>query len=407
MKKYLQLLFLTLIVLGTSCGDKEPPQPLRPEIAPQTVLIYMPWAGNLYGELKNNIADAKKAVATNIMGDSRLLVFLQDSPTTGTLTELWYQSGECKQTLIESYSELNVTKTAAITSILNKVTKTAPAYKYAMAIGSHGFGWVPAESSGEMVSIPKSATQESQKMHWEYVSADGMFTRWFGDGGARCANTTTLADAIMAANIKMEYILFDNCFMSSIELAHDLRNVAKYIIGSPCEIMSYGFPYNMTLPQMFVDGGANFSLQGICESYYNFYSTYNAPNYNCGAIAVTVCSEVERMSEIMRRINTGYTYTPDAQKPLQIYDTYSPTIFYDYGDYVHKLCKDASLLAEFDAQMELLVPSKYRLHTDFYYSAGAKRPIDRARYTGITTSDPSSSIRATAKNDTSWYNATH
>ena len=43
-----------------------------------------------------------------------------------------------------------------------------------------------------------------------------------------------------------------------------------------------------------------YDLDGVCRSFYEFYEQYEAPNYNCGAIAVTVCDQVETMAEVMR-----------------------------------------------------------------------------------------------------------
>ena len=49
-------------------------------------------------------------------------------------------------------------------------------------------------------------------------------------------------------------------------------------------------------------------------------------------------------------------------------DGYSPVRFFDFGDYVSKLCKDPELMAEFKAQFERTVPGKYKKHTEYYYS---------------------------------------
>lgn len=38
--------------------------------------MYLPWSGNLYTHFLQNIEDVKKAVAGNILRDSRLVVFL-------------------------------------------------------------------------------------------------------------------------------------------------------------------------------------------------------------------------------------------------------------------------------------------------------------------------------------------
>ena len=366
-----------------------------PTVAPQTVVMYLPWSGNLYTHFLKNIEDAKKAVAGNILRDSRLVVFLQTSATEGSLRELYYDNGECRETELRTYEGLNVTQAATITGIFDYIKQTAPAERYGITIGSHGMAWIPASGSGRSAADAKAGTEPTattvpEKWHWEYVSPDGQFTRWFGDGGSRCTNTTTFAEAITAAGIRFEYILFDDCFMSSIEVAYDLRKITRHLIASPCEVMAYGYPYDLVMPYLFTDGGTGYDLDGVCRSFYEFYEQYEAPNYNCGAIAVTVCDQVEQMAEVMRLINNASpAYIPDPEKPLQQYEyLYAPTRFYDLADYVYQLCDDTALLKEFDEQLARTVPERYRLHTEYFYSGG-KRPI--TTYSGISTSAPSTS----------------
>ena len=47
-------------------------------------------------------------------------------------------------------------------------------------------------------------------------------------------------------------------------------------------------------------------------------------------------------------------------------DGYTPTLFFDCGDYVAKLCTNAGLLARFEEQLERTIP--YKRHTDYYYT---------------------------------------
>ncbi|MFQ8714590.1 MAG: clostripain-related cysteine peptidase, partial [Alistipes onderdonkii] len=383
-----------------------------PTVAPQTVVMYLPWSGNLYTHFLQNIEDVKKAVAGNILHDSRLLLFLQTSTTKGTLSELYYDNGECRETELRTYEDLNVTQAETITGIFDYIKQTAPAERYGITIGSHGMAWIPASGSGRSAADAKAGTEPTattvrEKWHWEYVSPDGQFTRWFGDGGSRCTNTTTFAEAITAAGIRFEYILFDDCFMSSIEVAYDLRKITRHLIASPCEVMAYGYPYDLVMPYLFTDGGTGYDLDGVCRSFYEFYEQYEAPNYNCGAIAVTVCDQVDKMAEVMRLINNASpAYIPDPEKPLQQYEyLYAPTRFYDLADYVYQLCDDTALLKEFDEQLARTVPERYRLHTEYFYSGG-KRPL--TTYSGISTSAPSTSgIVVNNIQNTGWYKATH
>ena len=197
--------------------------------------------------------------------------------------------------------------------------------------------------------------------------------------------------------MEMEYILFDDCYMSSVEVAYDLRHVTRHLIGSTCEIMAYGFPYADM--GRYLVGEPDY--ENICESFYRFYSTYQWPY---GTIGVTDCAELERLADIMKRINAGDVFDGSQLGELQALDGYSPTRFFDLGDYVRHLCTSPTLLAEFEEQLARTVP--YHRHTEEYYSmSGGARPIET--YSGITTSDPSTSEATLQKQQTSWWKATH
>ena len=121
----------------------------------------------------------------------------------------------------------------------------------------------------------------------------------------------------------MEYILFDDCYMSSIEVAYALKDVTDYLIGSTSEVMAYGMPY-AEIGQYLI-GKVDYA--GICDGFYSFYSTYSTP---CGTIAVTDCSELDNLATIMKEINHRYTFDPSLTSSLQRLDGYYPVIFFDY-----------------------------------------------------------------------------
>ena len=121
-------------------------------------------------------------------------------------------------------------------------------------------------------------------------------------------------------------------------------------------------------------------------------------------MAVTVCAELEDLATIMKKINTDYIFDESSENALQRMDGYTPIIFYDYGDYVEKLCKDPVLLERFEQQLSRAVP--YKVHTDYFYSV-TKGRVPIYTFSGITTSDPSKHSLTVSKNDTEWYRATH
>ncbi|MCD8072061.1 MAG: clostripain-related cysteine peptidase, partial [Alistipes sp.] len=212
---------------------------------------------------------------------------------------------------------------------------------------------------------------------------------------------------IKGAGLKMEYILFDDCYMSSVEVAYDLREVAAHIIACPTEVMVHGMPYEMMAP--YLVGTVNY--QKATDAFLEFYTQYDYPY---GTIGVAVCSQLDDLASVMKEINTAYPQSASTvawETEVQRMDGYSPIRFFDYGDYVAKLCGDdtAGLLAKFQAQLEKTFPARYQKNTaQFPYAYGntvRTHPINV--YTGVTTSDPSGSSYTATKTSTGWWAATH
>ena len=87
-------------------------------------------------------------------------------------------------------------------------------------------------------SVPKSS-----------VRPDNALTRAYGPDGEEYMSAGDLAEGL--SEIKFDYVIFDVCFMSSIELLYDLKDNARYILASPAEIMGKGIPYHKVLPLLF------------------------------------------------------------------------------------------------------------------------------------------------------------
>ena len=217
-----------------------------------------------------------------------------------------------------------------------------------------------------------------------------------------------LADALAALPYRFDFLLFDDCFMANIETLYDLRASVDHVIASPCEIMADGFPYDRIIPQMFTDEGRSYDLGAVCYEFWNLYQNdYASTIYRMqsGCITLAVMSEIDRLADVMRRINR----TPAAEydpNTLQTYEGLSPHLFYDMGQYVSVRCSDAALLDEFAECFDAAFPPESRLHTDGFYSAYNNRMNPITHYSGITISEPSTKF--TEENRaTNWYRATH
>ncbi len=409
MKRLLALLLSALVLVA--CDDKNTyEEPVAPE---QTLLMYFPWSGNdsgstgLLSHFLTNIDDMEEAIRYNAPEGCRVLVYLVERQVEtgiggatntyfeGSLQELKARGGKVERVQLTSYREPDMTEAEQIARLLKDVQAYAPAPRYAMTIGCHGMGWIPATAT-------KAVSREgAEREYWEYEGAEQ--TRWFGGMTAEFqTEIPTLAEAIRRAGMKMEYILFDDCYMSSVEVAYELKDVTDYLIGSTSEIMAEGFPYTEIGALLL----GEVDYEGICESFYQYYMERSS--YPCGTVAVTVCSELEALAEVMKRINAASEeLTASELNQVQVLDGYDPCRFYDLGDYVNFYCKDAALRGEFERRLERAVPAAFRRHTPTFYSMTSGETEINA-FSGITTSDPSlSPLVVDVKGSTAWWKATH
>lgn len=358
----------------------------RPAVAAQTLLLYMP-GRSLASYFEQNIEGIRRAVDADTPGDGRIFVCWQPaSQRTAELFELYYDSNSasCATREVKTYTEFNAGDPESVHTLFAELADEAPALSYGLIIGCHGKAWVPASAG----TLARGALRPSDgaKEYWQ--PAPGAYpTRSFGDSGYEM-DITELADALAALPYRFDFLLFDDCFMANIETLYDLRASVDHVIASPCEIMADGFPYDRIIPQMFTDEGRSHDLGAVCYEFWNLYQNdYASTIYRMqsGCITLAVMSEIDRLADVMRRINR----TPAAEydpNTLQTYEGLSPHLFYDMGQYVSVRCSDAALLDEFAECFDAAFPPESRLHTDGFYSAYNNRMNPITHYSGITIS---------------------
>ena len=405
------LLFLIAFSMVACHKHHDEPEPVKD--SEFTILMYMPWSksgsnDNIYSCFLKNISGMKTAIEYERgLGNRRFLVLIATNESRAYLIDIKYKNGACVNDTIKTYTGLtggNYTSVSGLTSFFNDVKAEAPASSYALIIGSHACGWIPAGQrvgAKRYVSLARGTKAEEENLPL-------IETRWFGNPSSETyqTNISTLAAAIRNSFQHTEYILFDDCYMSNIEVAYELKDVSDYLIASTCEVMLAGMPY-ATIGSSLMKKDYN----GIAEGFYNFYKDYvndqGVPR-NYGTIGVTKLSEVGETVNLMKQINNQFSFDGNIDE-IQRLDGYTPTIFFDMGDYVKTLCKDATLYAAFENQMKKMVP--YKRCTDEFFSQPSlweryTIPIDA--FSGITISDPS--INSSATNHlktTGWWEATH
>ena len=408
MKKFFFLLQLTVLLVFTSCHREDPtpdPTPQPPTEAENTIFVYMPWSGSpgsLYPFFQKNLTDIKQAVESQGgLGDKHLIVFISDSPSKGSLINVKYQQGRCVDDTVAVFNNTlasqQLNSANWITTVLKRVQAYAPARSYSMIVGCHGMGWIPGNSG----TRSRYTTSAFRRRDVERLP----LTRWFG-GDTYKTDISTFDKGIEQSGIgKMQYILFDDCYMSTIEVAYELRHSAKHIIACPTEIMAHGMPYDLLWTEL---SKSSPDYGSICDTFYNFYISYSYPY---GTIGVIDCSQIDGMVDIMKSINHSGNLVSVSEDDVQIMDGYQPAMFFDMGDYVRKIAKnETALLARFERQLSLLVP--YKRNTPSFFTevrnpgVGDVLPINT--YSGITISDLSSNTMVKkVLAHSPYYKATH
>ncbi len=342
----------------------------------------MPHSTNLYKYLLDNIAGMKRAIESNKgLSNTRLVVFIAKDKKQSALINIKYDKGVCKQDTLEKfYSPIYLTTNGRV-ELLNKVKEYAPAHRYAMIVGCHGMGW-----------IPSSTVFKAKK------------SRYFGglENGYKI-DIDDFAESIKAAGMKMQFILFDDCYMSCMEVAYDLKDATDYIIASTSEVIDKGMPYHRIYQHLMATEP---NYQAVCDNFYDYYTNYSAPY---GTIGVTDCRYMDEMVAMMKYINTKHTFDTDRLNNVQDLDgeTFTPTIFFDFDDYVRNLCtNDNNTYEQFNAVLQRLVP--YKANTNYILSGKTHGETKVNHFSGITISDPStrSEIKESKKH-TNWWIQTH
>lgn len=414
-------------MVGVSCSNGDSPDGPDVPVTPvgQTVFMFFPWSNSLLSDFRRTVEDMQTVVAQRSMKDERIMVFMATSEREAVLFELKKQNGQCLTDTLRRYSDRPFTSRQWLTSLFSEVMTLAPASRYGMVVGCHGLAWVHVQgqrSARKRLGSQEKIDEKDNLYKEEKIDKEGLYkeeridkegepndlmhfevqgpvtTRFIGGTYPETQiETTDLADAMADAGFHTEYILFDACYMSSVEVAYELKDVTHYLIASPTEVLSYGFPY-ITMGKHLL-GTPNY--KGIADSFISFYSSYNLPY---GTVAVTDCTQLDALAAIAQQINAAAAeqLVPNG---VQIMDGYSPTLFYDLGHLMSLKDAGTVLTAAFAEQIEKTVP--YKGHTGQYFTTLKDAPVDIKHYSGLNTSQGSLNHMADRLSETAWYKATN
>lgn len=378
----------------------------------QTLIVFMPWSGNNYGDpgllyaFNQNLDSIKKAIVSQGRIAGKVIVFKSENANKSVLYEIKYNNGACIEDTLKTYVGNDYATSAGITGILDDIKTEASALNYAMIIGCHGTGWTYKEDwSGN--SAKGRSTVGLRRASSKHFYKDPR-TRFYGSANDMNyqTNISDLAQGIKGAGLKMQFILFDDCYMANVETAYELKDATYFLIGSTSEVMAEGMPYKEMWTSLWSLLNSQTPSYSSVPEVFNKY--YNSKKYY-GTLSVIDCQEMDGLAQMMKEINTNYTTFPDSLvDSLQVLDGYNTPIFYDFGDYVAKLCKSNDRLNDFNSRLDKAVRASS--HTDSIYSFlyGYEHWVKVNTFSGMTISEPSrNGIVKRGIKKTAWWRDTH
>ncbi len=405
------LAVLTVIIVTTvlvACNHNDEPDPVQEEDL-RTVLVYIVADNNGLDSspdyfATNDIAEMLEGFMSVDADRNNLLVYVDNGnkPLLYQITK--NNKGAVVKTILHEYEEQNSVYPTVMAEVYNRVFSAFPATSYGLVLWSHGDGWLPSPAN---------------------ISASKASTRWFGEDKTSSSymDISSLNTALNSAP-HFDFILFDACFMQSVEVAYELKDRADYFIGAPNEIPGPGAYYTELVPAMFSQ--AKDLASTVAHGYYDYYAgKYNGgqasddgkggkirfsnDNWTAGVtVSVVKSSEVQALAAVTAVILPKYITNGIAIDISSLY-SYDPrfTYYYDLKRLIQYLLisEDQTLLFAWNSVFDLAVPM--HLTTDSTYSNYPKDMVSMSGSNGLSAYIPRSSYASlnTFYHSYAWYSA--
>ena len=346
MKRIFIYLFVVLVSLfAVSC---EPVNGIAPEfqVKDKTVLIYMVGNNNLSSYASSNLRDLKKGF---VPSDDNLLVYYHTTSQSPVMLQLRTdESGAVVQDTVYRFPVRNSSTAESLKSALQVTHTMFPANEYGLFLWSHGTGWLP----------------------------QGQYSKSFGE---ESGYEIEITDLVKAFPYKFSFVVFDACLMGCVEVAYQMRDSVDYVIASPAEILSNGFPYANIMKHLFKTPADYVS---VAEEYYNHYNSMSGQSRSA-TVSVVKTSELENLAIETRKVFDKYRENIPLLKyySVQGYYRFNKYWFYDFGDFIKTIAGEEDAAPVMAALEKAVI---YKAATPWFLDF----TIDPQRYSGLSTYIP-------------------
>jgi Clostripain family. len=372
--RIIALSVLTVLLLG--CGKDEPIEPKPKSKSNRTVLIYMSANNNLSDSASGNLQQIVDGTSSYSLENNNLIVYLDRNRSQPMLLKIY----DGKQDTIKIYDNQNSGSPEVLGDVINKVRSDYNANSFGLILWGHGTSWL---SNNHMTRSARSA-----------LPAEPYRPTTKGYGSDNRKVDLSMDDLQIAIpDNAFDYIIFDACYMASVEVAYTLRNKTEYIVSSAAEIWDMGFPYMNIIDALFAND-IEISLKTICDRFYNYYFLDEVRNRDQSAtISLVSTAGLSSLAGITGDILRGNrTMAEDLSlSKIQWFDRVSSSMYlypsthilYDMEDYISNLASEEQLSIFNEALKRVVI---YERHTDTMFEKGLDRgpSFDVNTHCGLT-----------------------
>ncbi|MDU1904087.1 MAG: clostripain-related cysteine peptidase [Dysgonomonas sp.] len=314
---YSKILFFIFLSFSLFACDKnnggggEP----EPKLDNRTILVYMGGDNNLSLETDDKIKELAKGWSSDF--DGSLLIY-QDTPSKSHLIKITgFEDNKAVYDIIKDYEKSNSADPQVFRNAIDDALKSFPAKDYGMIVFSHGSGWLPPH-------VFYGTTESEPVTSLRSIIIDG-------------DSEMDIKDFAEVLPVKVfSFVIFEACNMANVEVAYELKDKTKYVVGSSSPMLSPGltYVYAKNLKYLY-ETEAN--VEAFAKSYFDLWNSYTGIQ-RAATISLINTSELNSLATLIRAIRANNT-EGNMPEHLQIYDgtLEAPFYFFDLGQYYASL----------------------------------------------------------------------
>lgn len=351
MMKRFALISIALVLLATSLQScrKHNPDDLPENHFDHVMILYSAGCNSLSAHLASDIQDLLRSgqdLPKKQSGKAVIIVSQKKSrldPTSAYIIRARRSSDD--RTVCDTLKVLEpgvqIVDPAVMKEVLGYIKEHFPSSKYGMIFSSHATGWLPKgyydtgviyDSELKVGTSRLSSRPGNVIPYYEPFWPGGVAVKSIGQGvlpGDAGTIEMSLSEFADAIPMKLDYLLFDACFMGGIEAAYEFRGKTRLLGGSQTEILADGFVYSDIVRRLI----GEYDPQKVCEDFFEQYNQRVGINQSA-TISLIDCDKTDFLAEVCAILFKKYRQKIASVDPSSIQGFYrgEKHWFYDLED---------------------------------------------------------------------------